>query len=68
MVDMSATIIHYVHIRLLRKAVKFVNIVVSLTKDVCLYLKKCEFKFNNKSDDMYQIFLKIFRNNPLKLS
>jgi len=33
-----------------------------------LHLKECEFRFNNRGEDMYQILLKIFRNKPLKLS
>jgi len=33
-----------------------------------LHLKECEFRFNNRGKDMYQILLKIFRNKPLKLS
>lgn len=30
-----------------------------------LHLKECEFRFNNKDSDIYQILLKIIRNNPL---
>jgi len=33
-----------------------------------LHLKECEFRFNNRSKDMYQILLKIFRDESLKLS
>jgi len=33
-----------------------------------LHLKECEFRFNNRGEDMYQILLKIFRDEPLKLS
>ena len=33
-----------------------------------LHLKECEFRFNNRGKDMYQILLKIFRDEPLKLS
>jgi len=33
-----------------------------------LHLKECEFRFNNKGGDMYQILLKIFRNESIKLS
>jgi len=33
-----------------------------------LHLKECEFRFNNREQDLYQILLKIFRNEPLKLS
>ena len=32
-----------------------------------LHPKECEFRFNNKGKDMYQILLKIFRDDPLKL-
>ena len=30
-----------------------------------LHLKECEFRFNHRSDDIYQALLKIIRNNPL---
>jgi len=33
-----------------------------------LHLKECEFRFNQRGEDMYQILLKLFRNDPLKLS
>ena len=33
-----------------------------------LYLKECEFRFNKRGEDAYQIFLKLFRDKPLKLS
>jgi len=33
-----------------------------------LHLKECEFRFNNRGQDLYQILLKVFRNEPLKLS
>ena len=33
-----------------------------------LHLKETEFRFNHRNDNMYQILLKIFRNNPLKLN
>jgi len=32
-----------------------------------LHLKETEFRFNHRNDNMYQILLKIFRNNPLNL-
>ncbi len=32
------------------------------------HLKECEFRFNNRDEDMYQNLLKIFRDEPLKLS
>ena len=33
-----------------------------------LDLKECEFRFNNRGQDLYQILLKVFRKEPLKLS
>ncbi|MCL2858040.1 MAG: IS1595 family transposase, partial [Oscillospiraceae bacterium] len=30
-----------------------------------LYLKETEFRFNNRGNDLYQILLKMFRENPL---
>ena len=33
-----------------------------------LYLKECEFRFNNRGQDLYKILLEIFRKEPLKLS
>lgn len=30
-----------------------------------LHLKECEFRFNNRGEDLYKLLLKIFRNNPL---
>ena len=33
-----------------------------------LHLKECEFRFNNRGEDLYKLLLKIFRNQPLKLS
>lgn len=30
-----------------------------------LYLKKAEFRFNHRGQDLYQIFLKLFRDHPL---
>jgi len=32
-----------------------------------LHLKECEFRFNHRGEDMYQILFKIFRDEPLKL-
>ena len=37
-------------------------------KNFNLHLKECEFRFNHRGKDLYKILLKIFRNNPLKLS
>ena len=33
-----------------------------------LHLKECEFRFNNRDQDLYKILLEIFRKEPLKLS
>ena len=33
-----------------------------------LHLKECEFRFNQRNSDIYQLILKIVRNRPLKLS
>ena len=33
-----------------------------------LHLKECEFRFNNREQNLYKILLKEFRNKPLKLS
>ncbi len=33
-----------------------------------LHLKECEFRFNHRGENMYQILLKLFRYEPLKLS
>ena len=30
-----------------------------------LYLKECEFRFNNRNEDLYQLLLKRFRDKPL---
>ena len=30
-----------------------------------LHLKECEFRYNNRGQDIYKILLKNFRNNPL---
>lgn len=29
------------------------------------HLKECEFRYNNRNEDLYQLLLKILRNNPL---
>ena len=31
-----------------------------------LHLKECEFRFNNRHNNLYLLLLKMFRNNPLK--
>ncbi|MCK5920061.1 MAG: IS1595 family transposase, partial [Methylococcales bacterium] len=33
-----------------------------------LHLKECEFRFNNREQDVYKILLDMFRNKPLNLS
>lgn len=33
-----------------------------------LHLKECELRFNYRGEDLYRLLLKIFRNDPLKLS
>jgi len=33
-----------------------------------LHLKECEFRFNNREQDLYKILLEMFRKRPLKLS
>lgn len=33
-----------------------------------LHLKECEFRFNNRDEDLHKLLLQIFRTNPLKLS
>ena len=33
-----------------------------------LHLKECDFRFNNRKQNLYQILLEIFRKEPLKLS
>jgi len=30
-----------------------------------LHLKECEFRFNHRRDNLYQLLLKEFKNNPL---
>ena len=30
-----------------------------------LHLKECEFRFNNRGEDLYKLLLKIFRKEPL---
>ena len=37
-----------------------------LTNDkFILHLKECEFRFNNRQNDLYHLLLKILRNNPI---
>jgi transposase len=33
-----------------------------------LHLKECEFRFNNRHENLYQLLLRIIRNKPLKFS
>ncbi|MDQ6631356.1 MAG: IS1595 family transposase, partial [Verrucomicrobiota bacterium] len=32
---------------------------------LCLHLKECEFRFNHRHDNLYQLLLNNFKNNPL---
>jgi transposase-like protein len=32
---------------------------------LCLHLKECEFRFNHRCDNLYQLLLKDFKVNPL---
>ena len=34
-------------------------------KKFILHLKECEFRFNNRHNNLYHILLKLIRNNPL---
>ena len=34
-------------------------------KTFYLHLKECEFRFNYRKDNLYELLLKIIRNNPL---
>ncbi len=34
-------------------------------KTFYLHLKECEFRFNNRNQDIYKLLLKMFRENPL---
>ncbi|MBL7148616.1 MAG: IS1595 family transposase, partial [Candidatus Cloacimonetes bacterium] len=33
-----------------------------------LHLKECEFRFNHRQESLYDLLLKMLRDNPLKLS
>lgn len=33
-----------------------------------IHIKECEFRYNHKHDNIYNLLLKNFRNKPLKLS
>ena len=52
MVDMSATIIHHGHIRLLRKAAKYGDVIVGLTSDEEIlkkgYKPELDFKYRKE--------------------
>ena len=37
-------------------------------KTFYLHLKECEFRFNNRKQNLYRVLLEIFRKEPLKLS
>ena len=45
LVDMSASILHHGHINLLKKASKFGDVIVALTKDSEIKKKKVFFQF-----------------------
>ena len=47
LVDMSATIIHHGHIRLLKKASKYGKVVVALTKDNEVKYTRAKFWFDH---------------------
>ena len=58
MVDMSATLLHHGHIRLLKKASKFGDIVIGLTKDKQIKKYKGydpEIKFNHRKEILESI-------------
>ena len=38
------------------------------TKHFMLHLKECEFRFNHRKENLYQIMLKLLRKEPIKLS
>jgi len=53
MVDMSATIVHHGHIRLIKKAKKFGDVIVALTSDKEIkkykgYMPELKFKFRKE--------------------
>ena len=53
LVDLSATIIHHGHIRLLKKASRYGNVIVALTTDVEIkrhknYFPELKFKFRKE--------------------
>ncbi len=58
MVDMSATLLHHGHIRLLKKASKFGEIIIGLTKDKQIKKYKGyypEIKFNHRKEILESI-------------
>ncbi len=58
MVDMSATLLHHGHIRLLKKASKFGDIIIGLTKDKQIKKYKGydpEIKFNHRKEILESI-------------
>ena len=53
LLDMSATLIHHGHIRLIKKASKFGNVIIALTKDKEIKKYKGytpEIKFRNRKE------------------
>ena len=58
LVDFSATILHHGHIRLLKKAKKFGNVIIALTSDNEIKKKKGyrpELNFNNRKEILLSI-------------
>jgi transposase len=41
------------------------NMHLSVMNHFGLHLKECEFRFNHREDDLYQLMLKMFRERPL---
>ena len=48
--------------------VLFIQMVGVDKKMFNLHLKECEFRFNNRKQNIYRVLLGIFRKEPLKLS
>jgi transposase-like protein len=44
---------------------RMLNLHLSVLEHFGLYLKECEFRFNHREDDIYQLLLKMFREHPL---
>ena len=66
LLDMSATLIHHGHIRLIKKASKFGNVIIALTKDKEIKKYKGytpEIKFRNRKE-ILQSFKHVHRVVP----